>query len=139
MFGRPTEAESAHRLCVGVRFPFHEVSFDVTAEFIAKPCDPATLKRALGRALQLPPTREAELVAKFLNMLVAIVAMVVFSALARRLRRERLSLVLTAAFVAIFVLPPLAMAMGAVLHSHAILKPHTAPRPNVRRRRESTC
>jgi DNA-binding NtrC family response regulator len=31
-------------------------------EFIAKPCDPATLKRALGRALQLPPTREAELV-----------------------------------------------------------------------------
>jgi DNA-binding NtrC family response regulator len=31
-------------------------------EFIAKPCDPATLKRALARALKLPPTREAELV-----------------------------------------------------------------------------
>ena len=31
-------------------------------EFIAKPCDPATLKRALGRALKLPSTREAELV-----------------------------------------------------------------------------
>jgi AAA family ATP:ADP antiporter len=47
---------------------------------------------------------EAELVAKFLNMLVAIVAMVVFSALARRLRRHRLSLVLTAAFIVLFVL-----------------------------------
>jgi DNA-binding NtrC family response regulator len=31
-------------------------------EFIAKPCDPATLKRALLRALKLPATREAELV-----------------------------------------------------------------------------
>jgi len=47
---------------------------------------------------------EVELVAKFLNMLVAIVAMVVFSTLARRLRRQRLSLVLSAGFVAIFVL-----------------------------------
>ena len=46
---------------------------------------------------------EAELVGKFLNMLVAIVAMIVFATLARRLRRERLSLALTAAFVAIFV------------------------------------
>ena len=47
---------------------------------------------------------EAELVAKFLNMLVAIVAMVVFATLARRLRRERLSLVLTAGFIVIFAL-----------------------------------
>src|ERR1700720_1382305 len=31
-------------------------------EFIATPCDPATLKRALARALKLPATREAELV-----------------------------------------------------------------------------
>ncbi len=31
-------------------------------EFIAKPCDPATLKRALGRALMLPSAREADLV-----------------------------------------------------------------------------
>ena len=47
---------------------------------------------------------QAELVGKFLNMLVAIVAMVVFATLARRLRRQYLSLTLTAAFVAIFVL-----------------------------------
>ena len=46
---------------------------------------------------------EAELIGKLLNMLVAIVAMVVFSALARRLRRWRLSLALTGAFVAIFL------------------------------------
>ena len=45
---------------------------------------------------------EGELVAKFLNMLVAIVAMVVFALLARRLRRERLSLVLVGGFVATF-------------------------------------
>jgi DNA-binding NtrC family response regulator len=31
-------------------------------EFIAKPCDPATLKRAFARALALPSSREAELV-----------------------------------------------------------------------------
>ncbi len=31
-------------------------------EFIAKPCDPATLKRSLGRALMLPSAREADLV-----------------------------------------------------------------------------
>ena len=31
-------------------------------EFIAKPCDPATLNRVLARALKLPATREAELV-----------------------------------------------------------------------------
>ena len=50
------------------------------------------------------PAAEAELVAKFLNMLVAIVAMVVFATLARRLRRERLSVVLTAAFIVAFTL-----------------------------------
>jgi AAA family ATP:ADP antiporter len=47
---------------------------------------------------------EAELIAKLLNMLFAIAAMVVFATLARRLRRQRLSLTLTAAFVVIFVL-----------------------------------
>src|SRR4051812_20095067 len=31
-------------------------------EFIAKPCDPATIKRALDRALRLPSAREADLV-----------------------------------------------------------------------------
>lgn len=45
---------------------------------------------------------EAELVAKFLNMLVAIAAMVVFATLARRLRRQRLSMLLAGAFVATF-------------------------------------
>ena len=45
---------------------------------------------------------EGELVAKFLNMLVAIVAMVVFALLARHLRRERLSLALVGGFVVTF-------------------------------------
>src|SRR5262249_141339 len=30
------EAERAHRFRVGVRLPFHKVSFDVSAEFVAK-------------------------------------------------------------------------------------------------------
>src|SRR5438477_3284837 len=36
LFGRPTETESAHRFRVGVRFPFHEITLDVTAEFMVK-------------------------------------------------------------------------------------------------------
>src|SRR3979409_1818613 len=31
-------------------------------EFIAKPCDPATIRKVLERALKVPSTREAELV-----------------------------------------------------------------------------
>ncbi len=47
---------------------------------------------------------EAELIGKLLNVLVAMAAMVVFATLARRLRRQRLALALTAGFVVIFVL-----------------------------------
>ena len=46
---------------------------------------------------------EAELIGKLLNVPMAIVAMVVFATLARRLRRQRLSLAVTAVFVVLFV------------------------------------
>src|SRR5262245_35376949 len=54
-----------------------------------------------GTHLQAP---EAELIAKLLNMLVAIAAVAVFTWLARRLRRHVLSMTLAGAFVLAFVL-----------------------------------
>ena len=47
---------------------------------------------------------EAELIGKLLNVPMAILAMVIFALLARRLRRQRLSLAITAAFVVLFVI-----------------------------------
>ena len=47
---------------------------------------------------------QAELLAKVLNMVVAFIAVVVFSALSRQLRREKLSFVFTGFFVACYVL-----------------------------------
>src|SRR5690349_6106163 len=52
-----------------------------------------------GLALSGP---QAELLAKVLNMVVAYVAVVVFSALARNLRREQLTFVFSAFFLAAF-------------------------------------
>lgn len=53
----------------------------------------------LGSVLSAP---QAELIAKVLNMFVAAAAVVVFSALSRRLRREKLTYVFTAAFIAAY-------------------------------------
>ena len=36
LFGRPTDAEGAHRLRIGVRLSFHGVTLDVTAKFLAE-------------------------------------------------------------------------------------------------------
>ncbi len=36
LIGCPTDAEGAHRLCVGVRRSFHKIVLDVSAEFFAE-------------------------------------------------------------------------------------------------------
>ena len=46
---RMTDGKSAHRFCVGMRLSFHEITLDVSTEFIAKHVSPFFPKRLATR------------------------------------------------------------------------------------------
>src|SRR4029077_9746705 len=49
LFGAPTDVEGAHRLCVGVWFPFHQIVFHVATEFLAEKISALFPKRSATR------------------------------------------------------------------------------------------